>query len=137
MWRRATLHYIGLAAVNDVDLWDRNELIARWHDAQDALGWNDETKFFPWYESDAVRVISPVSDRIVASAYVNSGRLMLAVLNDTPETVTADVKLDCGKLGVGEGLTGRDVWDPERSYTLKSDWRDEIPPWGFRLIVFR
>ncbi len=137
VWRRATLHYIGLAAVNDVDLWDRNELIARWHDAQDALGWNDETKFFPWYESDAVRVISPVSDRIVASAYVNSGRLMLAVLNDTPETVTADVKLDCGKLGVGEGLTGRDVWDPERSYTLKSDWRDEIPPWGFRLIVFR
>ncbi len=62
---------------------------------------------------------------------------MLAVLNDTPETVTADVKLDCGKLGVGEGLTGRDAWDPERSYTLKSDWRDEIPPWGFRLIVFR
>lgn len=46
---RATLHYIRLAAVNDVDLWERNELIARWHDAQDALGWNDETKFFPWY----------------------------------------------------------------------------------------
>ena len=47
------------------------------------------------------------------------------------------VKLDCGKLGVREGLSARDVWGPKRSYTLKSDWRDEVPPWGFRLIVFR
>ena len=80
VWRKAILHYIGLGTTHDIDLMDRTELSFLWWKAQDELGWNDKTEFHPYYADDPALKITPVSERIVASAYTNSGRLMLAVL---------------------------------------------------------
>lgn len=138
VWRKAHLHYMGMAAVHDVDLSERNELSFLWWKAQDELGWNDKTVFFPYYADDpAIKVVSPVSDRIVASAYVNSGRLMLAVLNDTPKDEKITVRLDLNKLKVTAGLTGTDAFEPGLNWKLSPEWTDTIPARGFRLIVFK
>jgi hypothetical protein len=136
-WRRSALHYIGMAAVHDVDVDERSELTSLWWKAQDKLGWNEATKFFPYWDNDAVKVISPASERIVASAYVNSGRLMLAILNDTPKDNVITVQLDLAKLKVKPGLKGNDAFTKDLNWTLSDKWKDKIPARGFRLIVFK
>jgi hypothetical protein len=136
VWRKAHLHIMGLAAVHDVDLEDANELSRIWWKAQDALGWNEKTEFHPYFADDPAIRTAPVSDRIVASAYTNSGKLMLAVLNDTDQTQTVIVSLDLKKLGVEKGLAGADVWEPEAKYTLDHKVTVILPPRGFRLINF-
>ncbi len=122
MWRNAVLHYIGLAAVNDVDLSDRTELSTLWWKAQEELGWNENTVFHPYYADSPALETTPKSDRIVASAYTNSGRLMLAVLNDTPKAEKVTVKLDLKKLGVKAGLAGKDAFEPAKSWVLSEEW---------------
>ncbi len=138
VWRTAILHYLGMCAVHDVDIWERNDLIRTWWQAQDQIGWNENTVFFPyWEENPAVKVTAPESDRIVASAYVNSGRMLLAVLNDTPEPATVKITLDLEKLQVSPGLTGKDAFDEEASWTLSPAWQGDLEARGFRLIVFK
>ena len=139
IWRTAVLHYLGMCAVHDTDIWGCDELVRIWWDAQDQIGWDENTMFFPYWdeESPAVKVHSPVSDRIVASAYVNSGRMLLAVLNDTDEPTTIKITLDLAKLQVSPGLPGKDAFDLETSYTLASEWQGEFKARGFRLIVFK
>ena len=137
VWRKAVLHYIGLAAVHDADLMDRTELSFLWWKAQDELGWNEKTEFHPYYADEPVLKIKPVSERIVASAYTNSGRLMLAVLNDTDQEQEISVQLDLKKLQVKPGLKGHDAFEPDLNWTLSDEWKGKIGPRGFRLIVFR
>lgn len=136
IWRKANLHYRGLAAVHDVDIEYADDLSRIWWKAQDDLGWNEQTVFHPYFADEPALRTEPVSDRIVASAYTNSGKLMLAVLNDTDQTETVTITLDLNKLGVRKGLTGSDVWDPEEKYTLDSKLVTIVPPRGFRLINF-
>ena len=138
IWRKAVLHYIGLAAVHDVDLLDRrSELNRLWWKAQDELGWNEKTEFHPYYADDPALKITPVSERIVASAYTNSGRLMLAVLNDTDQEQEISISLDLKKLQVKPGLEGHDAFEPDLKWTLSDEWKGKIGPRGFRLIVFK
>ncbi len=136
IWKKAILHYIGLAAVHDVDLMERTPWSFIWWKAQDDLGWNEKTVFHPYYADIPAVKTTPVSDRIVASAYTNSGRLMLAVLNDTDREQTVKVTLDLKKLGVRKGLTGCDIWEPETKYSLTPQLNVVMPPRGFRLINF-
>ena len=137
VWRKAILHYIGLAAVHDVDLMDRTELSFLWWKAQDELGWNDQTVFHPYYADDPALKITPVSERIVASAYTNTGRLMLAVLNDTEKEQDIRIRLDLDKLQVKPGLRGHDAFEPDLNWTLSGEWQGKIGPRGFRLVVFK
>ena len=138
VWRKAILHYIGLAAVHDVDLMDRRtELNFLWWKAQDELGWNEKTEFHPYYADDPALKITPVSERIVASAYTNSGRLMLAVLNDTDQEQDISIRLDLKKLQVAPGLKGHDAFAPGSNWTLSDEWKGKVGPRGFRLIVFK
>ena len=137
IWKKAILHYIGLAAVHDADLMDRTPWSYLWWKAQDTLGWNDKTEFHPYYADNPVLKIQPVSERIVASAYTNSGRLMLAVLNDTDKEQDITVKLDLDKLKVKPGLKGQDAFEPELTWTLSKEWKGKLPPRGFRLVVFK
>ena len=137
IWRKAVLHYIGLAAVHDTDLMDRTELSFLWWKAQDELGWDEKTQFHPYYADDPALKITPVSERIVASAYTNSGRLMLAVLNDTDQDQNIRIQLDLDKLQVKNGLQGHDAFEPGLSWTLSNEWEGRIGPRGFRLIVFK
>ena len=137
VWRKAILHYIGLGATHDIDLMDRTELSFLWWKAQDELGWNDKTEFHPYYADDPALKITPVSERIVASAYTNSGRLMLAVLNDTDQEQEISVRLDLKKLKVKPGLKGHEAFEPGLNWTLSDEWKGKIGPRGFRLIVFK
>lgn len=137
VWRKAILHYIGLAATHDIDLMDRTELSFLWWKAQDELGWNETTKFHPYYADDPALKITPVSERIVASAYTNSGRLMLAVLNDTDQEQEISVRLDLKKLQVKPGLKGHDTFESGLSWTLSDEWKGKIGPRGMRLILFK
>ncbi len=137
VWRKAILHYIGLAATHDVDLMDRTELSFLWWKAQDELGWNEKTEFHPYYADDPALKITPVSERIVASAYTNSGRLMLAVLNDTDKEQDIRIRLDLDKLQVKPGLRGHDAFEPGLNWVLSGEWQGKISPRGFRLVVFK
>ena len=136
IWRKAHLHYMGLAAVHDTDIEFVDGLSRTWWKAQDALGWNDKTVFHPYFADEPAIRTTPVSDRIVASAYTNNGNLMLAILNDTDEEKEVTVTLDLKKMGVKKGLTGSDVWDSASKYTLDSKVKLIMPPRGFRLINF-
>ena len=139
--QRATRHAYGYCVVHDVDLWDhdartREVREAVWR-AQDILGWDENVKFFPYWENNAVKMVSPKSDRILASAYTNNGKMMLAVLNDTVKDETVRLDLNLERLGVKAGLKGADAWSPGKTYILSDVWEDKIPARGFMLIVFR
>ena len=136
MWRKAHLHYMGLCIVNDVDMEERNELSYIMWKAQDELGWDEKTGFFPFYaENPAVRT-APVSDRIVASAYTNNGKIMIAVLNDTDREETVSLDLDFDRLKVKPDLRGYDVWEPAERYVLAEKMTVKLPARGFRLLLF-
>ena len=139
--KHALHHIYGYTMVHDVDNWDphsqtlkdRNILWA----AQDKIGWDENVLFYPyWDENPAVKLVSPKSKRILASAYVNNGKLLLAVLNDTPQSQHIKLKLDMQRLGVKPGLSGYDAWQPKKAYTLSDSWEDTIPARGFVLIPF-
>ena len=141
--RRALLHLIGYLLTHDVDatwpgLDHYRRIIETLWDTQDALGWNESTSFFPYWDPDSgVAVLSPESPRILASAYSNDGKLLLAVLNDTAERQTVSVGLDLGKLRAKAGMEGQDVYEPEKHVSLADQVKFEIPARGLRLILFR
>lgn len=139
--QRATRHYYGYCVVHDVDMWDSHKETRKaretvWQ-AQDQLGWDENVRFHPYWEQDSgVQLVSPASNRILASAYTKDGKLLLAVLNDTDQTHTVTLDLDLRKLGVKLATTGRDVWKPLKTYVLTPTWQDTIPPRGFRLVLW-
>jgi hypothetical protein len=138
--KRALLHSYGYCILHDVDIHDgyRQSLKLRetiWG-AQDKIGWDENVKFFPYWDNDAVKLTSPKSNRILASAYSNNGKMLLAVLNDTDKGETVKLDLNLEKLGVKAGLKGSDVWSPEKAYTLSNVWEEKVGARGFSLIVF-
>ncbi len=141
--RRALLHLIGYLMVHDVDGWwaywskYRPVLETLWA-TQDKLGWDEAVTFHPYWSDDSgVRRSTPDSSRVMASAYARGGKLLLAVLNDTDQEQAVALDLDLPKLGVAAGLSGRDVWQPERTWVLADTWQDRIPPRGFRLSLWQ
>lgn len=139
--QRATRHYYGYCVVHDVDSWDSHKETAEVRGivrkAQDQMGWDTDIVFHPYWEKDSgVTLVSPKSDRILASAYSKDGKLMLAVLNDTDETQDVKLSLDLAKLGVKPGQTGNDAFVKNKNYVLGESWEDSIPPLEFRLIVW-
>lgn len=138
--RHAVKHAYGYGIVHDADIWasHKETLWARqtmWA-AQDVIGWDENVKYFPYYDNDAVKLISPVSSRIMASAYSNNGKLLLAILNDTPDDQDISLSLDLAKLGVEVGLKGTEAWEKEKDYVLSSKFNEKIPARGFLLIPF-
>ncbi|NOZ22911.1 MAG: hypothetical protein GXP25_17680, partial [Planctomycetes bacterium] len=131
--QRATRHYYGYCVVHDVDMWDSHEQTRKVREAvwkaQDQLGWDEDVRFYPYWEKDSgVKLISPESDRILASAYSNNGRLLLAILNDTDREQTISIELDLEKLGVHPGLKGQDAFQQGKTYVLANTWEDVVPP---------
>ena len=131
------LHSYGYCLVHDTDIGAGfpalNKMV--WA-AQDKIGWDENVKFFPYWDNDAVKLVSPQSNRILASAYTNNGKLLLAILNDTDKEENVKLSLDLDKLGVKAGLKGADTWSPDKTYTLSGVFEDKIHPRGFRLIAF-
>lgn len=137
-YRRPLLHSYGYCLTHDVDIMDSHKesrplRLAIWA-AQDAIGWDENVEFFPYWENDAVKLVSPQSDRILASAFSNNGKLLLAVLNDTDQPQNVKLDLNLENLGVKPGLNGEDAFEKGKRYVLGNSWEDTIPPRGFRLI---
>ena len=138
--RRAMLHSYGYCVVHDVDIYDHQAQTQALRDtiwaAQDALGWDERIEFHPYWADDAVKLVSPDSTRIMASAYTRNGKMLLGVLNDTDPEQEVELALDLDKLGVTAGIRGHDVWQPERVYALSPRWKDRVPRRGFRLVLW-
>ena len=138
--RQPLLHSYGYCVVHDVDIHDpykqSGELRETIWAAQDKLGWDENVIFHPYWEQDAVKLASPQSNRIMASAYTKDGKMLLAVLNDTDKEEAVKLNLDLTKLGMKEGLQGSDIWQPEATCTLSSSWEGKMPPRAFRLVVW-
>ncbi|NOZ20749.1 MAG: hypothetical protein GXP25_06630, partial [Planctomycetes bacterium] len=97
--------------------------------AQDQLGWDEDVRFYPYWEKDSgVKLISPESNRVLASAYSKGGKLLLAVLNDTDREQTVRLDLNLEKLGVHPGLKGQDAFQQGKTYVLANTWEDVVPP---------
>ena len=140
VFKKGIMHFYGLSVVHDVGiqyLKTFDPIVSRLIQAQDELGWDDEVKFHPYWKDSGVKCLSAHPDRIVASAYTRTGRLMLAVLNDTPGTEQVTVRLDLKKLGVKEGLSGHDAFEAGKKWILSPEWSDLVPSRAFRLVVFR
>jgi len=139
-FRRPLLHSYGYCLVHDVGIYDpreqTRELRKKIWAAQDALGWDEEVVFHPYWENEAVKRISPDSHRIMASAYTKDGNMLLAVLNDTAREQRITLELDLDKLGLKPGLEGTEVWRPDNRCALARQWQGEIPPRGLRLVLF-
>ncbi|MFA7158196.1 MAG: glycoside hydrolase domain-containing protein [Kiritimatiellia bacterium] len=138
--RKPLLHSYGYCVVHDVDIHDSNKESAQLREtiwaAQDKLVWDEQVVFHPYWEQGAVKLVSPQSNRILASAYTKEGKMLLAILNDTDKEQDIRLELDLGKLGLKEGLEGHDVWEPETKYKLASALEAKMQPRGFRLILF-
>lgn len=140
---RALKHSYGYCMLHDVDIDDDNrETIpiqkVIW-DAQDALGWDSSTQFFPYWDKEGpIRCLSPDTPRVMASAYTHGGSLLLVVLNDTPENQTVTLELDLGALEVKKGIPGRDIWTPKASVQpLEKHWQAELKPRELRMILWK
>lgn len=136
-------HSYGYCLLHDVDIHDDSSATVAvekviW-DAQDELGWDAQTRFFPyWDKMGPIKRISPENSRVMASAYTHGGNLLLVVLNDTSEKQTASFTLDLNALGVKEGLPGRDVWDSKVSVEpLNNKWSAELKPRELRMILWK
>lgn len=139
----ALKHSYGYCLLHDVDIDDdsRESLPVQnviW-EAQDALGWDARTKFFPyWDKAGPIRRLSPDSPRVMASAYTHEGNLLLIVLNDTPENQTVALELDLDALGVKAGLPGQDVWSPKAAAPpLEKHWKQEFKPRELKMILWK
>ena len=140
-FRRPLLHSYGYCLVHDVDVHDSNREVLPlrrtiWA-AQDALGWDQNVIFHPYWENDAVRRLGDDIGRLMGSAYTKDGRMLLAVLNDTDEQREIALALDLDALGVEAGAEGHDVFDPETRYVLGDRWRDKVPARELRLILWK
>lgn len=137
--RRALLHSYGYCVVHDVGIYDAADesrpLREQVWQAQDSIGWNTDVVFHPYWAAQAVRGGRPGSDRILASAYTNQGKMLLAVLNDTDESAEVVLALDMKELGVAPGSASHDVFDPETTAKLNQNVSIEMPARGFRLFV--
>lgn len=134
--RTAVLHAYGYCLTHDTDTGGLPVLDKMIWAAQDKIGWNENVKFFPYWENDAVKLVSPKSNRILASAYTNNGKMMLAILNDTDKEETVKLDLNLSKLRTNAGLKGTDIWTPGSSYTLSNSYEEKVGPRDFKLIVF-
>jgi hypothetical protein len=144
--RRSVLHAYGYCLVHDVDIYNETwgplaskliqELMQPLWAAQDSLGWDEEIMFHPYWEQDAVKRVSPKSNRIMASAYTKNGKMLLAVLNDTDQTQDIRLEFSLEQLGIVAGAKGHDIWKPERTYVLGRNWEERIGPRGFCLLLW-
>lgn len=139
----ALKHSYGYCLLHDVDIDDdsRESLPIQqviW-DAQDALGWDAKTRFFPyWDKSGPIRRVSPDSPRVMASAYTHEGNLLLVVLNDTPENQTVSLELNLDALGVQAGIPGKDVWTTKAAVQpLEKHWTQEFKPRELKMILWK
>lgn len=138
--QQATRHFYGYCMAHDTDWWDSHRETAEvrqlvWQ-AQDTLGWDADVRFHPYWKDGPVRLVTPHSDRLLASAYSKDGKLLLAILNDSDEDLGVTLELDLEAMGLSEGLAGNDVFNPEQSWTLGPQWQGTVPARDFRLIPF-
>lgn len=136
--RRSILHTYGYCLTHDVDMHRGIPQIDQiiWKN-QDAIGWDENVQFHPyWVDAPAVKLISPKSDRALASAYSNNGKLLLAILNDTPKEQEVELSLDLDKLGVKKGLKGTDAWRKGKTYFLSDTFKEKVGPRDFLFIAF-
>jgi hypothetical protein len=140
--RRAMLHFMGYLVVHDVDGWWYGwqraypSMVETLWKTQDRIGWDENVTFHPYWKQDAVKLVSPKSNRIMASAYTRNGKMLLAVLNDTDQEQNIKLELDLKKLGMSASSQGHDVWQTNKNYVLSQTWEDIVPARGFRMILW-
>lgn len=144
---RAVKHFIGYMTVHNISFWygiDTLKQAKPFYAAQDWLGWDDEVVFLPYWKplDNPVKLLNSQSDRIMVSAFARKGKVLLAALNDTDNTVNAEVRVDVSKLGLGskmsENIIGRNSFaDDSADYIIKNG-KLNIPmgPREFKLLKF-
>jgi hypothetical protein len=136
------LHFMGYLVVHDVDGWWYGwqraypSMVETLWKTQDRIGWDENVTFHPYWKQDAVKLVSPKSNRIMASAYTRNGKMLLAVLNDTDQEQNIKLELDLKKLGMSASSQGHDVWQTNKNYVLSQTWEDIVPARGFRMILW-
>lgn len=89
-------------------------------DLMNTFGWNLQTTFIPYWKKDSpVKIISPENKRVLASVYVNPGKALLIVLNDTKNEERVRLNLDYQKLlSKARAAKIYDYYDPTKIYNL-------------------
>ncbi|OQA75219.1 MAG: hypothetical protein BWY31_04704 [Lentisphaerae bacterium ADurb.Bin242] len=103
--------------------------------AQDRLGWNEKTVFYPyWHPAECPVKFVPPKPHLLASAYVNGGKALLVVLNDSDEREKGNLQVDTVKLGLKDGSSGMDMFSGKKYSVTKGMIPLELEPRGAALI---
>jgi hypothetical protein len=87
-------HLLGMLWVHDVIPW-----IAYVHDnpflqaarAKSAFGWDDQTKFYGYWENGSLVTLAPVQADVVASVFRRKDKALFVVMNDSDSDVTVSL----------------------------------------------
>ena len=89
-------HFIGYILVHDAVIWPTHEVKLKdiWK-MQNDFGWDENIVFLPyWDKNNPVKLISPLSERLMVSAYRRPGKLMIVAMNDTDKEEEAIISVD-------------------------------------------
>lgn len=132
---RAIRHYLGYLLVHNLSStppWKRMKDV---YAAQDRLGWNEKTVFYPyWHPAECpVKFVTP-KPHLLASAYANGGKTLLVVLNDSDDREKGSLRVDTLKLGFKDGSSGMDMFSGKKYSVTNGLISLELEPRGAALI---
>lgn len=119
---RATRHLIGYLILLDYGVFGEKNESLEYDSIMNAFGWTPKTEFVPYWRKNFPISISQdlVKNHVYCSAYVNPGRAMLVILNDTDKAGPVTLTVDFNRL-IGSIVPSRitDFYHPEAKISCK------------------
>ena len=132
-------HFIGYILVHDAVIWPTTGVKLKdiWK-MQNDFGWDENIVFLPyWDKNNPVKLISPLSERLMVSAYRRPGKLMIVAMNDTDKEEEAIISVDLEKALQEEKQDKMEAFDPldGKKYNIKDrKIKLILPQRDFRII---
>jgi hypothetical protein len=120
---RAICHFLGYMLVHNLNVHWQTESprLPIFQAAQDWIGRNENLHFYPYWHPEKLPVrMEKAGERTMLSAYQNSGRILLALLNDSDQSETVRLQLDGAALKTVTPKAFRDLLE-EKTYRTGED----------------
>ncbi|MCF6175653.1 MAG: LamG domain-containing protein [Victivallaceae bacterium] len=108
---------------------------------EDEFGMADDTPFFGyWMEQKPLKLVKPNNERAMVSAYIDQGKAMFILMNDTDRQRAFTIKLDLkqmAKYGLG---SIKQLTDAESKTVIKvnnATFKVTMKPRDYRILIFR
>lgn len=109
----AAEHLAGMLWVHDVIPWNAylNPKPIQWAGkAKQAFGWDDQTRFVGYWETEKLVKLEPVNERVKCSVFQRPGRALFVVMNNSDEAAQVTLRPDWQALGVAAPVALTDLY---------------------------